>query len=267
MNFRSKLYRGDVMHQRLTPSAHTFRYPMTFFGFDLGELDALDAAVPWFGLRKPRPLSLRESDYLRGRDRPVLEQLGEFLPAEAPGETTLLITSPRYFGYAFNPVNFYLRMRDGALRAAAAEVNNTFGDRHIYPLRELRADPQTGGHRQSLPKDFHVSPFNDMGGTYHFDLRVEPGRIFLGIDLHVPGEGTRMRTWLRGRALPLSRANLLRHALLRPLDTAFNSMPRILCQAARLRYGKNLPAHKRPSPKSPNTLVNRDGPPREDPMV
>lgn len=267
MKFRSQLFRGDVMHRRLTPLAHTFTYPTTFFGFDLGELDALDAAFPWFGRNRPRPLSLRDTDYLRGRHAPVLEQLGEFLPPEAPGERTVLITSPRYFGYAFNPVNFYLRLRDGALRAAAAEVNNTFGDRHIYPLSELREDPETGARRQSVAKDFHVSPFNEMGGTYHFDLRVAPERIFLGIDLHVPGEGARMRTWLRGRALPLNRANLLRYALLRPLDTALNSMPRILWQAALLHYRKRLPVHKRPSPQSAHTLVDRDDREGHDPMV
>ena len=145
---------------------------MTFFCFDLGELPDIRSASPLFGHNESRPLQFRDRDYLRGHDQPVGEQLDEFLPPAEKGERTCLVSSPRYFGYAFNPVNFYLRLRGDALIAALAEVNNTFGDRHIYPLPKLR---QEADHywTAECPKDFHVSPFNNMEGDYHFSFRVE----------------------------------------------------------------------------------------------
>jgi DUF1365 family protein len=258
----SKIYRGEVVHERLGPTRHAFRYPMTFFGFDLEELPRLGDAVGIFGYNKARPLRISDDDFLRGEAKPIREQLDEFLPPEQAGQRTLLISSPRYFGYAFNPVNFHLRMEGSQLLCAVAEVNNTFGDRHVYPLTELEAmGPQQWTAR--CPKDFHVSPFNDRTGEYHFTFRIEAESIFLGVDLHRDGACV-MKTWIQGCAQPLSRRSIVKHAFLRPLDTALNSFPRILWQAALLYYQKRMAVYKRPRPESAHTLVDRDRPPPRD---
>lgn len=229
---------------------------MTFFGFDLQELSSLHSASPLFGYNRFRPLQFRDVDYLRGGPHPVGSQLQEFLPAVASGERTLLVTSPRYFGYAFNPVNFYLRLRGGELTAALAEVNNTFGDRHIYPLLNLK---QEGAQfwTARCPKDFHVSPFNNMAGEYAFNFRIGEADLFLGVDLYREGSCV-MKTWIQGKALALTTRAITRYALAHPFDTALNSMPRILWQAARLYYQKKMPVYRRPSPNSPHTLIDRD---------
>lgn len=240
------------------PVPHAFTYPVTFFAFDLAELGALAETSPIFQYNRAGILQLRDRDFLRGTDAPLAEQLNEFLPAPKPGDRTVLVTSPRYLGYAFNPVNFHLRLRGESLVAALAEVNNTFGDRHIYPLPELTRRSPTCWTAQR-PKAFHVSPFNDMAGDYHFSFRIKADHIFLGVDLHRDGACV-MKTWLQGRSRPISNATITRHALLRPLDTALNSMPRILWQAARLHYQKKLQVHTRPSPTSPQTLIDRDKP-------
>lgn len=252
----SKLYRGEVVHERLGPRRHAFKYPMTFFGFDLGELPRLGQTVRLFGYNKARPLRISDSDFLRGAKTPILEQLDEFLPAEQAGQRTVLISSPRYFGYAFNPVNFHLRMEGGRLLCAVAEVNNTFGDRHVYPLIDLEAvGPSHWTAR--CPKDFHVSPFNNQSGEYRFTFRIEPDSIFLGVDLHRGGDCV-MKTWIQGRGQPLSGRAIFKYACLHPFDTALNSFPRILWQAAVLYYKKKMIVYKRPSPESPHTLIDRD---------
>ncbi len=263
MKLHSKIYRGEVTHARLGPRAHAFTYPMTFFAFDLAELPALARSLPCFAHNAPQLLRLDDRDYLDGGAAPIERRLERFIPPVGPGERTLLVTSPRYLGYAFNPVNFHLRLAGDELRAAVAEVNNTFGDRHVYPLRTLaREGARTWTAR--CPKDFHVSPFNDLAGHYHFTFRVEPDELFLGVDLHREGSCV-MKTWMQGRAHPLTAAKILRHALLHPFDTALNSMPRILWQAALLHYRKRLPVFRRPPPVSPHTLVDRDQP--KDPGV
>lgn len=252
----SKIYRGEVTHERLGPAPHAFRYPMTFFGFDLGELPLLASASALFGHNESRPLQFKDNDYLRGSTDPVAEQLLEFLPAPEADERTFLVTSPRYFGYAFNPVNFYLRLRGDQLTAALAEVNNTFGDRHIYPLPSLT---QEGTHFWSARclKDFHVSPFNNMEGEYAFSFRVTREDLFLGVDLYREGDCV-MKTWIQGKAMPLTTGAILRYAIAHPFDTALNSMPRIVWQAARLYYGKKMAVYRRPSPESAQTLIDRD---------
>lgn len=252
----SKIYRGAVTHERIGPVHHAFSYPMTFFGFDLSELRTIQKSSSLLGYNQSRPLRINDCDYLRGGQQAISRQLNEFLPPEEVGQRTVLISSPRYFGYAFNPVNFYLRLSGDQLVCAVAEVNNTFGDRHIYPLEELSAEGRSKWSARCR-KDFHVSPFNDMNGEYRFTFRIEADEIFLGVDLWKEGSCV-MRTWLQGTGMPLSNRLITRYALLHPLDTAVNSMPRILWQAALLYYRKKMKVFKRPSPQSANTVIDRD---------
>ena len=255
---QSKIFRGEVVHERIGATSHAFSYPMTFFGINLSQLHSIGHSATLFGYNQFRPLSINDHDYLRGERRSIIEQLSEYLPEEKKNERTVLISSPRYFGYAFNPVNFYLRMAGEKLLCAVAEVNNTFGDRHIYALPELKNDgPYNWSAR--CPKEFHVSPFNDMAGEYLFTFRIEDEGIFLGVDLWKSGECV-MKTWIKGRARPLTNSAITRYALLHPLDTAVNSMPRILWQAALLYFRKKLIVFKRPKPASEQTVIDRDQP-------
>lgn len=258
MSLRSEIYRGTVVHERCGPVAHAFSYPMTFFAFDLAELDALAEQTRLFRHNDRAVLSLRDCDYLHGNAQAIEPQLEAFLPPLQAGQRTMLVTSPRYFGYAFNPVNFYLRLDGAELLCAIAEVNNTFGDRHIYPLTELcqsAADTWTA----SCPKDFHVSPFNDLRGDYAFTFKVTAGELYLGVDLHRDGACV-LRTWIQGNGHAIHNRAIRRYALYHPWDTALNSLPRIVWQAAVLAYRKQLAVHPRPAPHSAHTVINRDTP-------
>ncbi|MGB0416282.1 MAG: DUF1365 domain-containing protein [Coraliomargarita sp.] len=257
MNFASSILRGQVTHQRMGPAEHAFNYPMTFFAFNLDELNRIQNQASLFAYNRPGVLSLRDRDYLHGHAVPLEKQLNRLIPAQKDDEQTLLVTSPRYFGYAFNPVNFHLRIgHDGELRHAVAEVNNTFGDRHVYPLRKLQ---QTGTNTWTAQcaKQFHVSPFNNMEGEYHFTFRVDDKQLYMGVDLHRDGACV-IKTWQQGTRRALTNTAIWQHALLHPFDTALNSMPRILWQAAQLYYRKKLQVYPRPQPASPATVINRD---------
>lgn len=256
MNLRSKICRGTVTHERLSPVSHAFTYPSTFFAFDLSELDRIADQVSIFNYNDKNLLSLNDRDYLHGATTAINLQIDQLLAPGEGSDRTLLVSSPRYFGYAFNPVNFHLRMTGDQLLGVVAEVNNTFGDRHVYPLKKLtRTANDTWTAR--CQKAFHVSPFNNMDGMYHFTFKVSEKHLFLGVDLHRDGQCV-LKTWLEGKSKPFTTAAIFRYALLRPFDTALNSMPRILWQAALLHYKKHLQVYTRPSPASENTLINRD---------
>lgn len=258
MTLRSSICRGSVIHERLLPTPHAFTYPATFFAFDLAELSQLSKQASLFGYNENRLISIHDKHYLHGHTEAIRQQLDTLLPPQAADEHTLLITSPRYLNYAFNPVNFHLRMRGKKLISVVAEVNNTFGDRHVYPLIELtQSGPQTW--TTTCPKDFHVSPFNNMDGAYHFTFKISDNHFHLGVDLHRDSACV-LKTWIQGNAHPINNASIWRHALLHPFDTALNSMPRILWQAAQLYYKKKLQLYTRPEPTSTDTLIDRDQP-------
>jgi cyclopropane fatty-acyl-phospholipid synthase-like methyltransferase len=133
----SRLYVANAMHARFSPVEHRFRYPVFTLAFDLDELPALDRTVRGFGYNRRALVSLRDRDYLRGQGT-IRERLLRFL-REAGCDDGIarveLLTMPRMFGHVFNPVSFHYCYRaDGSVRCVVAEVNNTFGERHLYIL-------------------------------------------------------------------------------------------------------------------------------------
>ena len=85
------------------------------------------------------------------------------------------------------------------------------------------------------------------------------GELYLGVDLHREGACV-LRTWIQGNGHAIHNRAIRRYALYHPWDTALNSLPRIVWQAAVLAYRKQLPVHPRPAPHSTHTVINRDTP-------
>ena len=250
-----KLYRGTVFHERIFPAYHKFSYPFTFFHFNPSQLESLSEKHSFFGYNQKCLLEIRDIDHLRGHPKAIQEQLTEFLGPESEHEQTLIFTSPRYLGMAFNPVNFYFRINQEAeLVRALVEVNNTFGDRHLYPLNNLKKSSD-GSYKASAEKAFHVSPFNPIAGEYHFTFKLSEQSVYLGIDLY-ENEQCKMKTYMQGQAHALDLKQLIRYCLTHPFDTALNAMPRILFQASVLYLRKKLKIFARPNPFSENTLID-----------
>jgi len=257
----ARIYRGHVEHARLHPVAHRFRSAVSFYALDLDELPALDARVRGFGHNRFSPLSLRDRDYLTPEDKPLREKLEPWIAALAPVRPVrrvTLVTTPRWFGRVFNPVSFFLlHADDGDFVGLVAEVNNTFGDRHIYPVR-LERSPQEKISGGKHVKEFHVSPFNNMEGSYRFSVRREGEELYIGVNLYRDGRKT-IETWIEGIGVPLGSAELRREILRHPLRP-WLTFPRILWQALLLKFKHRLPVFKRPEPSSPRTIRSRGKP-------
>ncbi|TFH39750.1 MAG: DUF1365 domain-containing protein, partial [Chrysiogenales bacterium] len=169
---KSCIFTGYVEHERLNPVQHRLHYPLYVYCFDLDELEELDRSLPLFGYNRFRLASVYDKDYLDEGHGTIREKLLRFLEPEGYADevaTIMLVTSARYFNYVFNPVSFYYCFsREGILVCTVVEVSNTFGERHVYIPR--RMDDTAAGFplRFTAPKEFHVSPFNDMTGTYEF---------------------------------------------------------------------------------------------------
>ena len=201
------IFPASTSHTRFFPRHHTFRYSYFLVGVPVGWRGRINNLLacddprstswwndPW--------LSVHAEDYLfytrlsPGSQAPSLrEKLDAYLRSEevdpAVYPYAYLVTAPRVLGLNFNPVSFwYLYDAGVAFKAIILEVNNTFGERRMYLLREaVSADDSLHRHATTKKeiwsaetplldertpksfvskwnKDFHVSPFNDREGIY-----------------------------------------------------------------------------------------------------
>ena len=259
---KSLIYQGEVSHARLAPSPHSFRYPLYFYAFDLDELPLLARQNPLFGYNQRRPVAIHDRDYLQANTDPLRVKLGRVLLdlgiSEVPYRV-VLVTAARYFNYVFNPISFfYCYDTAGQLFCVLAQVNNTFGEMHLYPL--LRT-PAPGSHEPLqcvVAKQFHVSPFFDRVGEYRFHL-TEPEDVLNNRIDYYQAEQLMLVARLQGQAQTLTTANLLRTLVKQPVSAAL-TMPRILWQAAKLYWQRRLPVYQKPVPN--HALTIRPEPPR-----
>lgn len=188
--FRSAIYRGRVMHQRLRPLKHRLSYRMFSLLLDIDELPALHAGLRWFSVGRFNLFSFRPSDHGDGTatDGAGLRRHIEARLAEAglpAGGAIRLLTLPRLFGYAFNPLSvWFCDGPEGGLQALVYEVNNTFGQRHSYLIPVHPAQRQAAWVTQRCDKQLYVSPF--MGMAMHYRFRVAPPgeTLSIGVSVH-----------------------------------------------------------------------------------
>jgi cyclopropane-fatty-acyl-phospholipid synthase len=258
---KSRLYRGYVRHTRLIPTHHRFEYPFYFYGFDLAELFRLDRRLPLFGYNRLRPAGIHDADYLEQKSGSIQEKLMGLLARQGLADRVsdvFLITAARYFHYVFNPVSFYYCFTDQQkLCCVVAEVNNTFGERHLYILDQLESRVDGFMARAGAQKTFHVSPFNNMQGTYDFFLSGVEQEVDIRIHLSRHDE-TVLKTQLWGEPVELNARNHLKMLATHPLIPHL-TIPRIYRQALQLHFGKKLPIHPKPVPTHPMTI--RKNPP------
>lgn len=156
-----------------------------------------------------------------------------------------LLAQPRVLGHVFNPVSFWLcRDAVGGLITVIAEVSNTYGDRHCYLCHHPDLRPITPQDHLSATKIFHVSPFQQVEGSYTFRFDINAERLGIWID-YSAGNGGLIAT-LTGKRKPLSNAGILAAMLRRPLG-ARRVLALIHWQALKL-WWKGAVFRNRPEP-------------------
>ncbi|WP_372841397.1 DUF1365 domain-containing protein [Phaeovulum sp.] len=242
---------GVTTHTRRGVVRHGFRY-----GVDYVLIDAeAGGPGPWLYARNRFNLfSVHDRDHggpLKAGRGPVWAR--DVLAAHGLGARKvqlMLLTQPRFLGYAFNPVSFWLAMDGAALIAVIAEVSTPFGDRHSYLCHLPGFAPITREARITAPKALHVSPFQEVKGSYEFTFDIRPDQIAIRI-LHTNGDEGVLAT-LSGPLRPLTSGGILRACLRRPLG-ALRTIILIYWQALRLRL-KGARYRTRPTP--PETEVS-----------
>lgn len=250
------LYAVRVMHRRRVAPLYRFVYRLFYLLLDVDRLDELASRLWFFSHNRFNLLSLHDRDYGRGEARPLrawAEQVLSAAGVELAGGRIRLLTQPRMFGWAFNPVSFwYCEHADGQLRAVIAEVRNTFGERHSYLLSAAAAEGGASAgaplpYEQQLCKEkcFHVSPLFDLKGRYHFWFS-EPGeRLRVVLDETRDGSPL-LDTAIAGERRALSDGEILRQVLKMPVQ-ALKVLAAIHWQALKI-WLRGAKFHTKPAP-------------------
>ncbi len=234
---KSCLYVGKVRHRRFTPIENTFTYSGSWLYLDLSELDRVFDGRWLWSTHRAALARFHRTDHLAFPDDILPEALdsaewprqaeqsfgrrpnreGQQLPPldiavrdlvaaagfERPAGPIRLLTQPRYFGYAMNPVSFYYCFNpdDEQVQTVVAEVNNTpWSERHCYILDRSNC-PAQFTHSPQLDnlvarnaastvrrlrfqhgKRFHVSPFMEMDMDYRWSIVAPANTLTVHIE-------------------------------------------------------------------------------------
>ena len=170
------MVQATVRHKRSRPFTYEFGHRTPMWLVDVAEPQA--AFPGWL-----RPLaSIRSEDHFGADDpRPLSAKVRAFLDAQQVPWTAsrvLMLTNARSLGYVFDPLTTYFCFAaDGTLEGVLAEVHNTYGERHCYPLPVAEQNPA------SVEKDFYVSPFFAVEGRYDIRAVLDRDRVSVAITL------------------------------------------------------------------------------------
>lgn len=214
----SAVYWGSLMHNRIRPKKHRFRYRMASWLIDLDELATLHKRLRLFSFNAFNLIAFHSKDYGDGSGSCLKQQIIKLLSQnniDAPDRVELLC-SPRILGYVFNPLSVYLCYRKDKTVAVVYEVSNTFNERHSYVI-PANASAQEIIH-QSVPKRLHVSPFFPMDCYYRFRIEHPDETLSMGIEL-LDQEGKLFAAVLQGNRKALDNKLILQQLCLLPWQT------------------------------------------------
>ncbi|HLT13910.1 MAG TPA: DUF1365 domain-containing protein [Marinobacter sp.] len=195
----SEWLEGTIRHRRKLPVQHEFQYNIGMLALDLDEWFSVTGVSPFFSLERFNWLGLSRQDYLDPHEPDLRQAVIKRVQAAtgwAPDGPIQLITHPRYLGYVFNPVSFYLCYAEGQRpdqgdipRVILAQITNTpWKQRHVYCLECQQPGAGDAGswktERFAFSKRFHVSPFNGMNQHYQwlFSFRGPELRIHMNVE-------------------------------------------------------------------------------------
>ena len=198
----SCIYVGQVKHRRFIPRIHKFNYTLFMMYLDLEELPGVFQKFWLWSINKRNLASFYSKDHLKeyqsnninDKDKSLIEVTRNFIEHSTgirPQGSIKLLTHLSYFGFRFNPVNFYYCFdKDNKdLDFIVAEVNNTpWGEQYCYIL-DKKDNQSTGNvHRYFAEKAFHVSPFMPMDMNYDWRFSVPTEKLSVHMENYRLGE-------------------------------------------------------------------------------
>jgi len=211
-------YDAMTAHVRLTPFTRRFAYRLAQVLIDVDAPEAAAKGLGLFRVNRFGLFSFYNKDH-GDRSGAPLRAWAEDGFAEAgidlAGGPIRILAFPRMLGFVFNPISVVFGYGpDGALRGVIYEVNNTFGETHSYVAAAAGGTVEA----HATPKRFHVSPFMDVKGEYHFRICAPAEKFYLFIENRIDGVACH-RASLLGRQRKVTDAWLMSVFVRLPLMT------------------------------------------------
>lgn len=216
-----RLLKANVWHLREKPKHNEFTYSVYYLAQELGGKKEKQPKL--FSFDRCNILSLHKKD-LGAKDGTdwfswVKEQyLKEGIDVELT-DTVEVITHPRLFGYAFNPITFWMLLdTQKQIKAVLCEVHNTFGGNHNYILAPKDGSRIKAGDVFTAKKELYVSPFNTMEGYYTFSFSRNE-KSFRADIVYCVGEDSVVKTSMAGNYTEFSSQSIVGVVIMYPLMT------------------------------------------------
>ncbi|WP_458789768.1 DUF1365 domain-containing protein [Yoonia sp. MH D7] len=236
---------GITTHSRRGEIRHRFRYGVDYVLIDP---DIAETGPKLFSRNRFNLASVYDCDHggplKDGKGVQWAHDVFSSAKIVSPDLQIKLLTQPRFMGHVFNPVSFWLAFENGGLIAVIAEVSTPFGDRHSYLCHAPEFTPITSETLIKTPKSLHVSPFQEVTGSYEFTFDITPESIAIRI-LHRNGDEGVIAS-LVGSRVAMTNRGLIRASLRRPLG-GLRTTALIYWQALRLKF-KGAQYRDRPTP-------------------
>jgi len=214
MEIKKWLYQGHVHHKRFLPKEHEVKQSVFFIKFPLSLKNQLQSK--FFSVNRFNLFSFYDSDHGTRSCNHSYQDLLTWAQNKLfesnitiPLESVELMAFPRVLGFVFNPVSFWFCYSEKKLFAVIAEVNNTFGETHSYILK---------AEDWSCQKEFHVSPFFLVEGSYRFSFLLSEDRIQVKINYFID-EKLYLAATISGKSLLLSDDQILKTWIRNPMMT------------------------------------------------
>ena len=179
------VYQGTIAHTRFSPKSHKFTYKTNMLYLDLDELQGAFLGKLFWGYNKANLASFYRSDFYGDKRKTIKKSIQSLLVNKInlhhKGKVFLL-TTIRYFGFAFNPVSFYYCFDESSnIQAIISHITNTpWNEKHAY-VHDCRNKPSMS-KKFEFDKDFHVSPFMPMNINYSWVFSPPKDFLFVSMD-------------------------------------------------------------------------------------
>lgn len=220
---QAMVYRGKVSHRRLKPVRHSLAYSVFTLLLDPDALSDQSNRSKLFRYNRWGPISVHDKDYGPRDGTPIASWVREQLHQHGlddAGAQLRMLTFPRLWGYAFNPLTIhYCYNGKGRLSAILHEVSNTFGQSHGYLIPVQEPENLQAAIHQETRKVFHVSPFIEMACRYQFALLPPSDRLDVLIRQYDAAGDPILLAQHKGCGVPLDDRSLFQALLQFPLMT------------------------------------------------
>ena len=192
------LVEGTVSHTRRTPLRHRFTNRVYQWLVDVDDLPRMSRLLRLFS-------TFSAADHIGDPHDTIHANIERFCKAQGvdiSGHRVLMLANARVLGHTFDPLSVFGAIApDESLTCIVAEVHNTYGERHAYLLQT------DDDGRQTVDKEFYVSPFFTVDGTYDLQFKLAPEQVSSTIILRQGGDAVFSATF-RGTPRPATTGRL-----------------------------------------------------------